>query len=268
MNNYDQLRRHWKHLPELPDPDREDISVWEPENPEKLYEEIGRHNVWGYVDHRVRKKLEAIIEARKPPPLTPEEKLQIEIEEFKGLGTPRNIRLVEVTPMGGLVIAWDAVIGWEPASYQVLGRSEPLHGDKPTYDDPFARPPRYTWTALGGYDPASGPITGGHGGYYVDHRWLKQMGPGPYQITVQAWHQRRGAKIAEPVTMSNEREEEKTVRKILSRQERILETVRNFNGKRTRDGRPYLRHLRKDASLPDISRQERDEAYRTVQNEQ
>ena len=272
MNNYDQLRQHWTHLPVLPDPDKSDLEFWAPENPEKLHQEIGRHNVWGYVDSRVKAKLEAIIESRRPPPLTAEEQLAKEIEDFKKLGGARNIRLVEETPGGGLIIAWDAAEGWEPDRYQVLGRSEPLHGDEPTYDDPFANPPRYTWTALGGYDQATGPIRGGHNGYYIDPRWLMALGPPPFQITVQAWHPKRGAKITDPVTMPREQEpqpvpEEVKPRQLISRDEYIYQAVKNFTGKRTRSGAPYVRALRSACNIPNITVQERNKAWERAKNE-
>ena len=43
---------------------------------------------------------------------------------------------------------------------------------------------------------------------------------------------------------------------------RIVEAAETFDGRRTRDGRPWVRPLRKHAEMPDITRTERDDAAR------
>ena len=49
-----------------------------------------------------------------------------------------------------------------------------------------------------------------------------------------------------------------------TREQKIDEATRNFSGRRTRDGRPYVRVLRKQANLPGITTQERDASWRRV----
>ena len=49
-----------------------------------------------------------------------------------------------------------------------------------------------------------------------------------------------------------------------TRSDKIKDSVKSFEGKRTKDGRPYVRPLRKQAEMPDITTKERDEAYREV----
>ena len=49
--------------------------------------------------------------------------------------------------------------------------------------------------------------------------------------------------------------------KMPPREAQILDAVEDFTGRRTKDGRPYVRPLRKQAEMPDISTIERDEAY-------
>lgn len=51
----------------------------------------------------------------------------------------------------------------------------------------------------------------------------------------------------------------------LSRMDIIRKAVETFKGRRTKDGRPYLRYLRKHAGISDITSSERDEAYRSFQ---
>ena len=43
--------------------------------------------------------------------------------------------------------------------------------------------------------------------------------------------------------------------------ERIVAAIRTFEGRRTRSGMPYVRHLRKHAGMADITINERNEAY-------
>ena len=40
-----------------------------------------------------------------------------------------------------------------------------------------------------------------------------------------------------------------------------MDACEDFAGRRCKDGRPYVRPLRKQAEMPDISTIERDEAY-------
>ena len=47
-----------------------------------------------------------------------------------------------------------------------------------------------------------------------------------------------------------------------SRMDMIIAATRSYTGRRTRDGRPYVRYLRKHANMPDITTDERDEAYK------
>ena len=45
------------------------------------------------------------------------------------------------------------------------------------------------------------------------------------------------------------------------RMAQIMDACEDFTGQRCRDGRPYVRPLRQQAAMPDISTEERDEAY-------
>ena len=46
-----------------------------------------------------------------------------------------------------------------------------------------------------------------------------------------------------------------------TRMERIVAAMRSFSGRRTRDGRPYVRDLRRHAGMPDITIAERNQAH-------
>lgn len=49
-----------------------------------------------------------------------------------------------------------------------------------------------------------------------------------------------------------------------SRMDRIVAAARSYTGRRTRDGRPWVRYLRRHANMPDITTKERDEAHRLL----
>ena len=49
-----------------------------------------------------------------------------------------------------------------------------------------------------------------------------------------------------------------------SRMDRIVAAVKSYSGRRTRDGRPWVRPLRKHAGMPDITTGERNKAHRTA----
>lgn len=169
-------------------------------------------------------------------------------------------------PGKSLVIAWDEVKGWKAEHYQVMGRSIPLHGDKPVIDDPFVweqdengkwhRRPRLTWTALGGYDLAYGPYRGACSSYSIVKKWLETSGPGPWQIVVAAYWKDRGWVYGPLVEWDDVKVKEPT------RMDKIVSAIQTYTGRRTKDGRPWVRYLRKHADMPDITTKERDEAYK------
>ena len=69
------------------------------------------------------------------------------------------------------------------------------------------------------------------------------------------WGYRRG-----PDLHAHEPEPEPT------RMDLIVEASKTFTGRRTRDGRPYVRHLRKHARMPDITTSERNEAHERIKD--
>ena len=50
-----------------------------------------------------------------------------------------------------------------------------------------------------------------------------------------------------------------------NRKEYIYNATSTYSGKRTKDGRPYLRQLRKHAGIKDITGAERDKAHADVE---
>lgn len=219
---YDQLRRHYKDLPELP----ESAENWTPEDPRAIRDAINRRNVRGYVDRKILERLDYLIneaekEAQREDPtdfskmtfkerfdaypdwMTMEEKTEADIEAYESLEGP-EVRIVS-KPGEPPAVGWDAVEGWVAERYQVMGRSIGLHGrGLPVKDDPFGTWERdengkwtrigirMTWNTLGGYDPAIGPYRGACERYEIVKRWLEGSGPGPWEITVAAYFDGRG----------------------------------------------------------------------------
>ena len=273
MNNYEQLRRHWTHLPELPNPDSVDINAWTHDDPKGLKATINRHNVWGYVDSRVQNRIDALIKAAEPPPKTPEEILAEEIAAYESAKGP-TARVVSSPKVGGPSIAWNEVSGWKPERYQAMGRSIARWGrDAPVKDDPFGRweqgaggewnrvGVQQSWVSLGGYDPAKGPWVGACWNYPITKRWLELSGDGPWQITVAAYWKGRGWVYGNIIEWP-EREIAPEPEPEPSRMDLIVASIKTFTGRRTRDGRPYVRDLRKHAGMPDITTSERNKAHK------
>ena len=183
----------------------------------------------------------------------------------------------------GVLVQFD---GDDGNDYRLFVRSARLHSHKPLVDLPhgatkyvpdpnghihpnkqfnddgtvnrvrFVRtPPRRTWTQIGGYDQATGrsrtlanqPL----------HVVASEMpGEGPWQIMIDDRRDHTGE------THSNMVEWDVTEAQP-SRMDLIVAAVRTFTGRRTRDGRPYVRDLRKHADrIPNITTAERDEAYK------
>ena len=279
MNNYERLRRYWTSLPELPNPDRVDISQWSPEDPAALKANIKRRNVWGYVDSRVRARLDEL--TAPPPPPTPAEELARQRELFKAaVGCS-----VRQGTGGDYSLAWDAPPGWTPDRYQVLARSVPQHGHQPIPDDPhgswhkvpdatrpqgyrWQRRSRRTWTALGGYDPSVGPIRTPQSNHSLGLDLLSAVGPGPWQITVLAWWPGMGGVYGQntiEVGVPTPQAKPEQVDPALPRMDRIIAAVRTYEGPRLKRSRkPHVRYLRKFAGMRDITAAERNQAWRVV----
>ena len=109
-------------------------------------------------------------------------------------------------------------------------------------------------------DPAGhDPMTIEEAQFYADHRgaWkVRQDEWGPIPDVLRRL-QREGMGYVpapkEPVVVETKKP---------SRFQRIVAATKTFTGRRTRDGRPWVRYLRKHASMPDITTDERDEAYK------
>ena len=285
MNYYNRIRQHYKDLPELPDPDS-NLNDWNPVKPQDIKDRINGRNVMGYVDQRIRNRLDQLIEEAKPPLPTPEEiaaQAQADFEQAKG----PVCRIIDPNSKY-CDIAWNAVEGWTPERYQVMGRSIARWGrDCPVEDDIFGTWKqkdtgewyrdgiRQTWTAMGGYDPAIGPYKGACAKYYVKQAWLDGCGDGPWQIAVAAHFDGKGwvyGPIIEwPKPKGNivpkGQEAPKDHHGLLpptNRKEYIYNATSTYSGKRTKDGRPYLRQLRKHAGIKDITSAERNQAYKDV----
>ena len=186
----------------------------------------------------------------------------------------------------GVLVQFDGSGGNE---YRLFARSAPEHGHQPLVDLPhgateyvpdpngfihpnkqmnddgtvnrvrFVRtPPRRTWTQIGGYDQGTGqsrtlankPL----------HVVASEMpGKGPWQIMIEDRRDHSGE------THSNMIEWDVMAEPPLTRKDLILAATITFSGRRTRDGRPYVRNLRRHATMPDITTTERDEAHRKTQ---
>ena len=284
MNAYERLRRFWTFLPELPNPDHTDLATWQPARPAaEIKANLKRRNVWGYVDPRVRARLDEL--TAPPPPPTPAEQLARERERFKRAAGAT----VRQGSGGPYTLGWDAPDGWTPDRYQVLARSVAIHGRQPIRDEVFgpwrkvpdaSRPEGYrwqresrrTWTALGGYDLATGPIRTPRQDHALDLSLLAAVGPGPWQVTVLSWWPPMGGVYGENVLeggVPTPTADPTDVDPRLPREERILRAVRSYSGPRLkRSGKPHVRFLRKFARMPRITAAERNAAWARLSPEE
>ena len=115
MNAYDQLRRHYRDLPELPGAD--EAADWTPADPQAIKAGICRRNVWGYVPIQVRARLGKLLAeiaaaaaaerpadlsvmtfderwASYPASMSFEDRLRRDIETYEALTGPENVRVV------------------------------------------------------------------------------------------------------------------------------------------------------------------------------
>ena len=163
----------------------------------------------------------------------------------------------------GVIVRWEKPENWDPDDYIVLVREKGAA----------------EWRSV-----ASAPISSETRKMVVPRRYLA-WGEyrEPYEITVAAVWDGVGRKLAcpkyyppqfevrhpssnvahehqvEPPEVAEEQAE------TLTRMERIVQAVLSYEGRRTRDGRPWVRPLRRHAAMPNITTDERNEAYRRAQ---
>ena len=91
-----------------------------------------------------------------------------------------------------------------------------------------------------------------HGDYVLPHvRSAVLFGDGP--AYVETWY--HGMALGEMYCSE-------IVRNPANRLDQIILAVKTYTGRRTRDGRPWVRYLRRHAGMPDITTDERDEAHK------
>ena len=94
-----------------------------------------------------------------------------------------------------------------------------------------------------------------HGDYLLPHfRSATLFGTGPAYVETWYHGMALGEMYRSPVVSAADDPP--------TRLDRIISAVRSYSGRRTRDGRPWLVYLRRNANMPDITGKERDEAYR------
>ena len=274
---YRRLRRHYRDLPDLPDPS--EAATWTPDDPAAVKSTIERFGCWGYVPPALQDRLEEL--TAPPPPPDPAEVMKRKRREFEWAKTQNRGPVVR--KIGDYAIAWNAPVGWTPERYQVVARSQPRYGSEPLYDDPFhyaeipdetepggiryVRRPRLTWTSVGGYEPGRGPIRSPRSSHEVPLSLLEPCGPGPWQVAVLGWWEDMGGVIGNVVELGTATPNAApgAVDPELPRWERILAHVRAYEGPRLRrNGAPYVVTLRKRAGMRSITAAERNRAWREV----
>ena len=106
-----------------------------------------------------------------------------------------------------------------------------------------------------------------HGDFVLPHiREAILYGTGP--ANVETWYHQLSSRegySARAVPVEGERQAEPDCPK--DRLRDIVIATKTYRGRRTRDGRPWLRPLRRHAGIPDITSPERDEAHRIAGGE-
>lgn len=172
---------------------------------------------------------------------------QSNAERLKTL-LPPVMRLESKHP-NGVIVHWEKPENWEPDTYIVLVRE--VGND---------------WRSV-----ASKTITVETRDMVLTNSYLA-WGEyrEPYEITVEAVWDGYGNVGAAPQRYPPETVEEPVFKEVTiddnpyreTRMDTIVRHTGTFDGKRTRSGKPYVRHLRKHADMPDISVTERNQAWK------
>ena len=226
MSHYETLRRFYPDLPKLPDPDSIDIESWTPENPREFLEPIDRMNVWHRIEPEALRGRLLRIHNRL---LYEDKKAAQDAEDDRKAalrGPPTNCRR---EGSNGHLLRWDPPSidgGEQPESYIVEAFR---NGEWTTL-----QPPIYP------HEPLEKVLYSGITKARVSAYYPNE----PQRL---GWGFRRGPILGAPQS---------------SRMDAIVSACRRFKGRRMRDGRPWVRPLRKEAGMPDITTTERNEAHK------
>ena len=160
MNAYDQLRQHYRDLPELPGAD--EAADWTPADPQAIKAAICRRNVWGYVPIQVRARLGKLLAdlaaaaaaerpadlslmtfderwASYPASMSDADKLRRDIETYEALTGPENVRIVSTSEFGP-AIAWHGVKRLDARAIPAARAVDRAVGPRPTAARRSVRP--------------------------------------------------------------------------------------------------------------------------------
>ena len=175
------------------------------------------------------------------------------LNSFANLKAP-EIELESMHP-NGCIVRWKKPEGWEPDNYVVLVK------DAPTGDWRSVASSNITW------ETRSQVLTKSY------LAWGKYKEP--YYIAVAAVKDGVGRKESEtmvyppqtPIEPVEEPETQRVVNPFESREESILFSLRTYNGRRTRKGRPYIGDFREHCVLyPKVKYSEMRRLWKQLEN--